>query len=170
MDTEKRGMSVAEQKEEYQKLLNVLEEQEKDLQFGEFTNEQALEIGLNIIAKAQQENKAVAIDIARSGQQLFHYAMPGTTPDNDQWMARKINVVKRFQKSSFHIATILRSKGQTFEQEYYVSSMEYAPVGGSFPIIIKNVGAIGTITVSGLPDHEDHALVVGVIKEYLKKK
>jgi uncharacterized protein (UPF0303 family) len=169
MDTERQEMSDAERKAEYKKLLKSLEELERVLQFNEFTNEMALEIGLHIINKARQENKAVAIDITRSGQQLFHYAMTGTKPDNDQWIVRKNNVVNRFQKSSFYIATLLKYKQQTIEQLYFISSYEYSAFGGAFPIIIKNVGAVGTITVSGLPDYEDHTLVVEVIKEYLKK-
>jgi uncharacterized protein (UPF0303 family) len=169
MDTGKKEMSDAE-KLEYQKLLKILEEQEKTLQFSEFTNEMAWEIGTNILTKAKQESKTVTIDITRSGQQLFHYAMAGTTPDNDQWIIRKNNVVNRLQKSSFHVGTSLKYNQQTIEQELFLSTREYLPFGGSFPIIIKNVGVVGTITVSGLPDHEDHALVVAIIKEYLKQK
>jgi uncharacterized protein (UPF0303 family) len=157
------------EKTDYPKLLKTLEDQEKDLQFNEFTNETALEIGLTILARARQENKTVAIDITRSGHQLFHYSMTGTNPDNDQWILGKNKVVTHFQKSSFQVATLLKSKGETMEGEYFISSFEYRPAGGAFPIIIKNVGVVGTITVSGLPDHEDHALVVTAIKEYLTK-
>ena len=35
------------------------------------------------------------IDIRRHGHQLFHAALPGTTPDNDRWIERKIRVVER---------------------------------------------------------------------------
>ena len=169
MDTEKREMTDAEQKAEYQKNLKLLEEQEETLQFKEFTNEMALEIGLNILAQVKQENQAVAIDITRSGQQLFHYAMAGTTPDNGQWIMRKMRVVDSFQKNCDDIGTLLKNTGQTLEQKYHVSSAEFASSGGSFPIIIKNVGVVGTITVSGLPNDGDHALVVKVISEFLRR-
>ena len=42
--------------------------------------------------------------------------------------------------------------------------------GGAFPITIKNVGVVGTITISGLLDNEDHDLVVWGIEDYLKKQ
>ena len=47
---------------------------------------------------------------------------------------------------------------------------EYAAHGGSFPIVLKGTGQVGSITVSGLPGPEDHAMVVSVLKDYLKVK
>lgn len=151
-------------------LLRQIQEQEKKLQFAEFTNETALAIGLLLIEKAKKENKQVTIDITRCGQQLFHYAFDGTSPDNDQWVIRKNRVVNRFHTSSFYIRNLLLSQGKTLEEQYELSSLEYAAHGGAFPMIIKNVGVIGTITVSGLPQEEDHALVVAALEEYLKRK
>jgi uncharacterized protein (UPF0303 family) len=44
---------------------------------------------------------------------------------------------------------------------------DFAAHGGGFPILLEGTGCIGTITVSGLPQREDHALVIGVLQEYL---
>lgn len=151
----------------YQELLQVIARQEQELQFDEFTNETALTIGLKLIERAKRENKPVAIDITRNGQQLFHYALAGTAPDNDQWIVRKNKLVNRMHHSSFYIGTKLRSEAKTLEEKYEISSLEYAAHGGAFPIIIRNVGVVGTITVSGLPQEEDHAMVVTVLQEYL---
>ena len=153
----------------YQELIGIIEAQERELQFSEFTNETALTIGLMLIERAKRENKAVAIDITRNGQQLFHYAFTGTSPDNDQWIIRKNRLVNRMHRSSFYIGTRLRLEGKTLEEKHEISTLESAAHGGAFPITIKNVGVIGAITVSGLPQEEDHALVVAVIKEYLKR-
>jgi len=38
---------------------------------------------------------------------------------------------------------------------------DYATHGGGFPIFLVGTGCIGAITVSGLPERDDHMLVVG---------
>lgn len=148
--------------------LAELAQEEAELQFKSFTNETALELGMLILKTARQEGKRVTIDIERHGQLLFHYAMEGTTPDNDQWIIRKKNVVKRFNKSSLHVGLLLQKSGKSIAERYFVDPFQYSAHGGSFPLIIKDVGVVGTITVSGLPQEEDHRLVVKVIREYLQ--
>lgn len=151
-----------------QKLLKELEQQEKELQFASFSNEDAVAIGMAIYDRAKRENLPITVDITRNGQQLFHLAMPGTSSDNDQWIIRKCRLANRFQMSSFRVGTMLRCENTTLEERFYLSSVEYAPHGGCFPIFIRNTGMIGTITVSGLAQEEDHALVVETIREFLK--
>jgi uncharacterized protein (UPF0303 family) len=65
---------------------------------------------------------------------------------------------------------LLKSKGKRIEEAYLISESEYAPHGGCFPVMIKDTGLIGTITVSGLPQEEDHKLVVEAIRDYLAQE
>ena len=65
---------------------------------------------------------------------------------------------------------LLKSKGKRIEEAYLIPESEYAPHGGCFPVIIKDTGLIGTITVSGLPQEEDHKLVVEAIRDYLAQE
>lgn len=155
--------------EDYEKMLIELKNQEEMLQFTEFTNETALQIGMRLIEKAKEGNLGITIDITRSGHQLFHYAFEGTTPDNDAWIIRKNRVVNRFHTSSLYIGTKLKFDKKTIEEKYHISSQEYCPYGGAFPIIIKNVGVVGTITSSGIKQITEHNLIVEVISEFLQK-
>ena len=65
---------------------------------------------------------------------------------------------------------MLESKGKRIEEAYLLSESEYAPHGGCFPVIVKGTGMVGTITVSGLPQEEDHKLVVQAIGKYLAQE
>ena len=154
---------------DYKTLIPELKQQEELLQFSSFSNADAIAIGLDLYETAKAQNLPITIDIMRNGQQLFHLSMPGTSADNDQWVIRKCRLANRFQASSFRIGTELRAEGLTLEERYELSHYEYAAHGGCFPVIIKDTGMVGTITVSGLAQEDDHALVVEAIRKYLNK-
>jgi uncharacterized protein (UPF0303 family) len=122
------------------------------------------------VEHAVHEGLPVTIDLTRGGHQLFHASLQGTSADNDEWVKRKTRLVYRFGHSSFYMGQLLKSKGKRIEDAYLISESEYAPHGGCFPIIVKDTGIVGTITVSGLPQEEDHKLVVQAIREYLAQE
>ena len=151
-------------------ILKQLLQEEQELQFTRFNEEVAWELGSQLVEMARNRNLPVTIDITRGTHQLFHAALRGTSPDNDEWVKRKVRLVYRFGHSSFYIGQLLKSKGKTIEQSYLVSESEYAPHGGCFPVIVKGTGIVGTITVSGLPQEEDHKLVVEALRNYLAEE
>ncbi len=152
---------------DYNQLLEELMEQELKLQFTRFDSEDALKLGLMLVDMAREGNKVVAIDITLSGHRLFYYAFKGTTPDNEQWIRRKCNVVNRFHTSSYRMGINLKRVNATLNGKYAINEADYAAHGGCFPIIIRDVGYVGTITVSGMPQEEDHRMVVTAIEQYL---
>ena len=64
--------------------LSELAAQETELQLPGFTNDDAWALGSALVARAQAEQLPVAIEISRHSHQLFHAALPGATPDNQQ--------------------------------------------------------------------------------------
>ena len=46
----------------------------------------------------------------------------------------------------------------------------YAAHGGAFPILLRGTGCIGTVAVSGLPQLEDHRLVVEALEAVLASR
>ncbi len=151
-------------------LLQELLRQEEELQFPSFTNDTALDLGMALLNAARTRGQPVTIDITRHGQQLFHFAMTGTSADNDHWIRRKNNVVARFGHSSYYMGRQLASAGQSMEDKYLLSSQEYAAHGGAFPLIVRGAGVIGAITISGLPQAEDHDVVVTTLRAFLASK
>ena len=60
------------------------------------------------------------------------------------------NSVMRFRHASYYLGQYIASQGKTLQEKYLVSEQDYVVHGGAFPLIIKDVGVIGTVTVSGL--------------------
>ena len=77
-------------------------------------------------------------------------------------------MVDRFAASSLLVRLRLAESGQTLDGHLGVDPTLYAAHGGCFPLRIRNVGVIGTVTVSGLPQVQDHALVVEAIESVLQ--
>lgn len=144
-----------------------MEKEEQELQFSVFTNETALQLGLTIVEEARQTGKRITVDITRNGQRLFLHAMEGTVAENEDWIRRKNNVVNHFGSSSWHMALRLQNEGTTLEERYGLPFADYVGAGGGFPLVIQNEGQMGTITVSGLPDQEDHDLLISALRRYL---
>ncbi|MET7985450.1 MULTISPECIES: heme-degrading domain-containing protein [unclassified Streptomyces] len=146
-----------------------LEEQERRLTLPRFTHDDAWTLGTLLVGLARDREAPVAIDIRRGGQQLFHAALPGSTPDNDAWIDRKRRVVERYGCSSLLVGSRFRAKGTTFEDSSRLDPDTYAAHGGAFPITVKDAGVIGTVVVSGLPQVEDHKMVVEALEKFLAR-
>jgi uncharacterized protein (UPF0303 family) len=143
--------------------ISTIARQEKELILPAFDNDIAWSLGLTLRELAVARRHPIVIDIRRFGQPyqpLFYSALPGTTPDNARWVQRKSNVVARFHRSSYAVGLYLQHNGTSIPEKYGLPEADYASHGGSFPIHVAGAGIIGSITVSGLPQREDHNLVV----------
>lgn len=148
--------------------LDTIRRQEQALQFTSFDNDAALAIGNRIVEQAKADKVAVTIDVTVNRNPLFFYAMAGTNPNNVDWIRRKSNLVNRTGHASFYVHTEAVNAGRDFDNLPTFDPKDYAAHGGSFPIVVKGTGQVGTITVSGLAGADDHAMVVRALKWYLK--
>ena len=143
--------------------LAAIARQEAELHFQRFDHDTAWRLGVTLRELALARNQSVVIDIRRFGQPhqpLFYTALAGTTPDNPRWVQRKSNVVARFHRSSYAIGLALTQSERTFAERYNLPDADYAAHGGSFPLHVEGAGIIGSLTVSGLPQRDDHNLVI----------
>ncbi len=139
--------------------------QEERLRFERFNSTAAWELGLSLKAAADRRGAGVAIDISTHAQPLFCHYMEGTTPDNVEWVRRKRNVTLRFFRSSYAIGLMLKRDGTTILDKYGLGP-DFMPHGGSFPIRLAGSTCIGAITVSGLPQRDDHDLLTRTLAEF----
>jgi uncharacterized protein (UPF0303 family) len=149
--------------------LAELAAEEEELQFSAFTNDDAWELGSALVAAAHRELAPVAVDITRNRHRLFHAALPGATPDNASWIQRKTRVVNRFGHSSLYVRQSSVERGTTFDEEFGLDPARYAAHGGAFPILVRSVGPVGVVAVSGLPQLEDHRMVVAALRAHLRR-
>jgi uncharacterized protein (UPF0303 family) len=149
--------------------LESLLAEEAELQFSKFDSALAWRLGTFLVDRAKRESKKIAVGITRGGQRLFHWAADGTCPDNDAWIDRKTKAVYRFGHSSFYLGRKLAKEQISLDAKYHVDEREYAVDGGCFPIFVKGSGLVGTVTVSGLKQHEDHQWAVEAVRHILRK-
>lgn len=142
--------------------------QEERLRFEHFDPKAAWDLGLALKAAAEARSAGVALDIYASGYTLFSHAMAGATPDNLEWVRRKRNLTLRFHRSSYAIGLELKRKGVTLREAQGLKDDDYMAHGGCFPIrLVGSPLVIGAITVSGLPQREDHDLLTLALAGFL---
>ena len=146
--------------------LAVLAKQEELLQFNAFDAATAWSLGESIKSYCEARNLAVAIEIRLCQNTVFFYAMSGTSPNNVDWARRKRNTTELQQRSSYAVGLALK-EGETLESQSGLPLRDYAHHGGSVPIRVKGVGCVGAATISGLPQRDDHNLVVQAIADLI---
>ena len=142
--------------------LATIAHQEAELHFSSFDYDTAWSLGVSLRDLAIARQQIVVVDIRRFGQphQPLFYTALGGTPDNSRWVQRKSNVVARFHRPSYAIGLTLEHTNRSFSERYGLPDADYAAHGGSFPIHVDGAGIIGAVTISGLPQRDDHNLVV----------
>ena len=145
-----------------------LEEQERILRFKRFSADDAWALGNLVRETAMARGAGVAIDIALRDRTLFHCALPGTSTDNVEWIRRKRNTVFRLWHSSYLVGRRLALSGRSQEEAHNLPLCDYAVHGGSFPLFVAELGCVGAVTVSGVPQRTDHAIVTDAMASFLE--
>ncbi|MDP5240698.1 heme-degrading domain-containing protein [Uliginosibacterium sp. 31-16] len=137
--------------------------QEERLQFPAFDADTAWALGNTLRAAAVARGYRIAIEVRQFGFPLFYSALPGTSPDNADWLRRKRNVVERFHKSSYAVGLSMEKRGMTLVERYGIPLADFVGAGGGFPIRVKGTGVVGFVGVSGLAARDDHGFIVEII-------
>jgi len=144
-------------------LLAAIAHQERILVFDRFDEDTAWALGTLLRTRALAAAAPVVIDIRLFHRPLFFAALPGSIPDNADWIRRKCNVVQRYHRSSYAMGLEMAAKGSSLTERYGLPMLDYAAHGGAFPLTVAGAGVIGCAAVSGLPQQADHMLVVDAL-------
>lgn len=142
--------------------------QEEALRFDHFSEADAWALGSLMRETALERNMPFAIDIRIGSRQLFFTALPGSTPEFPDWIRRKVNTIYRFHKSSYRVGRENEFNNALFDASRGIDPLQYVAAGGGFPIHIKGTGVVGAVTVSGLPQRQDHNFVIEMLCAFLK--
>ncbi|MDZ4309991.1 MAG: heme-binding protein [Cypionkella sp.] len=142
----------------------ALEAEYASLQFPRFAEAEAWALGQKLVELAG--SAPVVITIRSADRVFFHAALPGSAPLNDLWALRKSNTALLFQLPSFLVGARNRENGHTLARNG-LAEADYADHGGAVPVQVTGVGVVACATVSGLPQAEDHALVVAAMQAIL---
>ena len=144
-------------------------DQEARLQFPSASPDDAIAIGGWLLAAAVERGLAITIEVWLGSRLVFRAARAGTNAHNDLYLAGKRRVVEHFGHSTMYARLYHESRGTTFAAGTSLAFPEYAPHGGGFPLIVRGTGPVGVVLVSGLPQQEDHALVVEALEAHLAR-
>lgn len=136
-----------------------LEAEFATLDLPRFDEATALRLGQILVDLALADHLPVVIDIRTADRVLFHAGLPGSAPLNDLWARRKSNTALMFQLPSLLVAARNRAKNEALDK-HGLAGADYAESGGAVPVRVTGVGVVAVATVSGLPQVEDHRLVV----------
>jgi len=145
--------------------LSAVAEEREGLQLSHFDYEFAWNLGSRIRAKAAAADLPVAIEIRHGTDVIFSTLVGKATIDNLDWARRKGAVAHRFHKSSLEVRLEAQENSYDFNAHFRLPTTDYVASGGGFPLIIRGGLLIGTAAVSGLPDVEDHRLIVEALKD-----
>ncbi len=147
--------------------LPILEEQERLLQFKAFGAEEAWQLGSLLRASLTARAAGGSVEIELAGHLLFACATVGATPGQANWIRRKRNTVHHFARSTYAVGRKLERDGTTLLASHGLNEADYVAHGGGFPIVLTGTGMVGSVIFSGLPQREDHNLVIAALAEML---
>ena len=140
--------------------LPILDQQEQLLRFTAFGAESAWAVGSSLRTAALARGIGCSVEIEVAGQLLFACATPGATPGQANWIRRKRNTVHHFARSTYAVGRKLERDGGTLSSRHGLSETDFAAHGGGFPIWLAGTGPVGSVIFSGLPQRDDHNVVV----------
>ena len=137
--------------------IQSLEAEANRLVLPRFNETVALRLGAILIELAA--GLGVVINIRNGHRTFFHASLPGSQANNDNWARRKSNTVLVMGRASMLVGLRNAERKRTLATEG-LDEANHADHGGAVPVRVTGVGMVAVCTVSGLPQEDDHRLVI----------
>ncbi|QAY71974.1 hypothetical protein ET445_00135 [Agromyces protaetiae] len=135
----------------------------------DFTNDDAVELGLVAVDVIRERGANLAVRILRGDDEVFLAKLGSTGPGNDPWLAGKAATAARFKEPSLLVRRRHEDAGTPFGERPDIDHDVFKAHGGAVPIIVDDA-VVGTITMSGEPDVVDHDTTVEAIHRFLARR
>ncbi len=142
----------------------------KTLELPSLSHKEAIEIGEIALDLGFDRNVAIAVEVRLKDWTVFHASLPGTSADNDSWIARKARVVLATGNSTMFERVLAEEQGIDWYATHGLPEETHAIHGGGLPLNVAGFGCMGVLLISGLPQVRDHLLGVEVLTEFLARK
>jgi len=127
--------------------------------FEHFTELDAHTLGEAMRAEALELKMPIVIDIRAGDTPLYAVMLPGATAENYDWARRKRNLALLTKQDTWSHGQ-RRLEGHDILDELGLDVRDYASHGGCIPVFLSDSVLAATVTVSGLPQKDDHELVL----------
>ncbi|WP_321804979.1 heme-degrading domain-containing protein [Burkholderia sp. BCC1993] len=124
-----------------------------------FDADVARRLGDIAVNLASRRGLPIAVGIVGEAAPLFYCALDGSRAHDSDAIRRRQNTVLRFGVSSLEVGARFRRAGWSLQSQG-LSDADYALDGGGVPLRLADGGIVGAMTIAGLDDERDHALVV----------
>jgi uncharacterized protein (UPF0303 family) len=148
--------------------IDQLQAQERDLMLVNADLASLQRLGHQMAQAAAERGLPIVIQIRSGGRLVYVSALPGSTASNDEWAPRKARVAQHFEQSSLLVRRQHERDGEDVHTRHGLSPELFKANGGAFPLRVRNVGVVGTVVVSGLPQVDDHEFVVEQLAIFLR--
>jgi len=142
----------------------------RTLELASLSQKQAVEIGQIAMELGFDRGLTIAVQVQLKDWVVFHASLPGSTPENDSWIARKARVVLATGNSTMYERVLAEEQGIDWYAVNQLPEETYAVHGGGLPLNVKGFGCMGILLISGLPQVQDHLLGVEILTEFLARK
>jgi len=141
----------------------------RTLELESLSHKDAIEIGEIALDLGFERGLGIAVEVRLKELTVFHASLPGSTPENDSWIARKARVVLATGNSTMYERVLAEEQGIDWYAVKGLPEETHAIHGGGLPLNVKGMGCVGILLISGLPQVQDHLLGVEVLTEFLAR-